>query len=142
MMGLLASAVEATMKIAPLAIPVLTTALSLSPIAYAQKAVSDPGKQEFEVNCGVCHGMDAKGNGALGANLKMVPPDLTLLAKNNGGVFPADRISSVIDGRAQVATHGTREMPIWGSRYAVNVGAHYADAEPSSAAVFSYWLTI
>ena len=57
MMGLLASAVEATMKIAPLAIPVLTTALSLSPNAYAQKAVTDPGKQEFEVNCGVCHGM-------------------------------------------------------------------------------------
>ena len=99
------------------------------PIAYAQKAITDPGKQEFEVNCGVCHGMDAKGNGVLGASLKMVPPDLTLLAKNNGGVFPADRISSVIDGRAQVATHGTREMPIWGSRYAVDVGEHYADAE-------------
>ena len=117
------------MKIAPLAILVLTTALSHIPIAYAQKAVTDPGKQEFEANCGVCHGMDAKGNGVLGASLKTVPPDLTLLAKNNGGVFPADRISSVIDGRAQVATHGTREMPIWGSRYAVNVGEHYADAE-------------
>ena len=74
------------MKNAPLAILVLTTALSLSPIAYAQKAVTDPGKQEFELHCAVCHGLDAKGNGFLGASLKIVPPDLTSLAKNNGGV--------------------------------------------------------
>ena len=116
------------MKNAPLAILVLTTALSLSPIAYAQKAVTDPGKQEFELHCAVCHGLDAKGNGFLGASLKIVPPDLTSLAKNNGGVFPADRISSVIDGRAQIATHGTRDMPIWGTRYAVNAAEHFFDA--------------
>jgi hypothetical protein len=40
-------AVEATMKNAPLAILILTTALSLSPTASAQKAVADPGKQHF-----------------------------------------------------------------------------------------------
>jgi mono/diheme cytochrome c family protein len=116
------------MKNAPLAILILTTALALSPTASAQKAVADPGKHEFEANCGVCHGMDAKGNGFLGASLKIVPPDLTSLAKKNGGVFPADRISSVIDGRAQITTHGTRDMPIWGTRYAVNAAEHFFDA--------------
>jgi len=34
-------------------------------------------------------------------NLKVVPPDLTVLARKNGGVFPADRISSLIDGRTR-----------------------------------------
>ena len=125
--GVLAFAVEATMKNAPLAILILTTALSLSTMAFAQKAKTDPGKQEFELHCGVCHGMDAKGNGFLVASLKVAPPDLTLLAKNNGGVFPADRISSVIDGRAQVATHGPRDMPVWGTRYAVNAAEHFVD---------------
>src|SRR5450759_3559111 len=119
---------EATMKNAPLAILILTTTLSLSPMAFAQEAKTDPGKQEFEANCGICHGMDAKGNGFLGASPKVTPPDLTVLAKNNGGVFPTDRISSVIDGRAQIATHGTRDMPIWGTRYAVNAAQHFFDA--------------
>jgi hypothetical protein len=50
-----------------------------------------------------------------------------VLAKNNGGVFPADRISSVIDGRSQVTTHGSRDMPIWGTRYAVNAAEHFVD---------------
>jgi hypothetical protein len=64
--------------------------------------------------------MDAKGNGFLGASLKVVPPDLTVLAKNNGGVFPADRISSVIDGRTQVAIHGPRDMPHTNVKYTFN----------------------
>lgn len=96
--------------------------------AFAQKAKIDPGRQEFEANCANCHGMDAKGNGFVGASLKVVPPDLTSLAKKNGGVFPTDRISSVIDGRAEVATHGTRNMPVWGTRYAVNAAEHFFDA--------------
>jgi mono/diheme cytochrome c family protein len=116
------------MKNTPLAILVLTAALSLSPMAFAEEAKTDPGQREFELQCGVCHGIDAKGNGFLGASLKVVPPDLTVLAKNNGGVFPADRISSVIDGRAQVASHGPRDMPVWGTRYAISAAEHFFDA--------------
>jgi mono/diheme cytochrome c family protein len=101
------------MKNASPVILILTTTLSLSPMAFAQKAKTDPGKQEFELNCSVCHGMDAKGNGFLGASLKVVPPDLTVLAKNNGGVFPADRISSVISRRLtdDVQDLGGRGLP-------------------------------
>jgi mono/diheme cytochrome c family protein len=116
------------MRTTGFAILILTTTLSLNPMAVAQKAKPDLGKQEFELQCGVCHGMDAKGNGFLGASLKVVPPDLTVLTKSNGGVFPAERISSVIDGRAQVASHGPRDMPIWGTRYAVNAAEHFFDA--------------
>ena len=115
------------MKNASLAILILTTTLSLSTMALAQTAKTDLGKKEYDLQCGICHGADAKGNGFLGASLKVVPPDLTVLARKNGGVFPAERISSVIDGRVEIASHGPRDMPIWGMRYAVNAVEQFAD---------------
>jgi mono/diheme cytochrome c family protein len=106
----------------------LAATLLLSTTAFSQPKSVDPGKQEFENSCGVCHGMDAKGSGFLTASLKVVPTDLTLLAKKNGGVFPVDSISRVIDGRTEIAAHGSRDMPIWGMRYAVNAAEHNFDA--------------
>jgi hypothetical protein len=69
--------------------------------------------------------MDAKGHGILSANLKVASPDLTLLTKKNGGVFPVERIYAVIDGRTQIASHGSRDMPIWGARYMINAAEHF-----------------
>ena len=103
----------------------ILTSISLSMIAFAQQEATDFGKREFENSCADCHGMDAKGNGVLAANLKVAPPDLTLLTKNNGGVFPVERIFAVIDGRTQIESHGSRDMPIWGTRYAVNAAEHF-----------------
>ncbi|HEY9109313.1 MAG TPA: c-type cytochrome [Roseateles sp.] len=78
----------------------------------------DPGRREFMNSCAACHGADAKGYGPLGASLKQQPADLTVLSQKNGGVFPMERVQQVIDGRAGVKTHGTREMPVWGERFA------------------------
>lgn len=115
------------MKSATLAILILTTTSSLNATAFAQTAKTDRGQKEYEAQCSICHGMDAKGNGVFGQALKVVPPDLTALAKKNGGVFPAERISSVIDGRVEITSHGPRDMPIWGMRYAVNAAKHFVD---------------
>jgi mono/diheme cytochrome c family protein len=122
------------MRNASLAFLVLTTTLSLSTAAFAQPektdaqaAKTDLGKKEYELQCAVCHGMDAKGDGVFNQVLKIVPPDLTVLATKNGGVFPAERISSVIDGRVEIASHGSRDMPIWGNRYAVDAAKHFPD---------------
>ena len=115
------------MKNVPLAILILTTTLSFGTVALAQTAKTDLGKKEYDVQCSICHAADAKGNGFLGATLKVVPPDLTVLAKKNGGVFPADRVSGVIDGRVQIASHGAPEMPVWGTRYAVNAAERFFD---------------
>jgi hypothetical protein len=71
--------------------------------------------------------MDAKGDGVFNEVLKIVPPDLTVLAKKNGGVFPAERINSVIDGRVEIASHGPRDMPIWGTRYSVDAAKQFVD---------------
>jgi len=114
------------MKATVLATLILTTTLSSSTIAFAQREKVDVGKLEFEVHCAICHGMDAKGNGPYVLSLKVVPPDLTSIAKNNAGVFPVDHIIGVIDGRAQITSHGSRDMPIWGNRYAISAAEHFA----------------
>jgi hypothetical protein len=77
----------------------------------------DVGKTEYQSSCAACHGNDAKGNGPVSNALKTRPTDLTVLAKNNNGVFPVSRMQKIIDGRDSLITHGTREMPIWGYRF-------------------------
>lgn len=80
------------------------------------------GKWEYNSSCASCHGVDGKGEGPVAASPHFTakPTDLTTLKKNNEGVFPVDRVYEVIDGRAEVALHGTsgaRDMPVWGYRY-------------------------
>jgi mono/diheme cytochrome c family protein len=72
------------------------------------------GKQMFTSYCASCHGEKGKGDGPAAGALKTAPADLTTLAKNNGGKFPADRVSSILRGRASVTAHGNRDMPVWG----------------------------
>lgn len=74
----------------------------------------DVGKGEYDAACASCHGLSGKGSGPVAGQLKPTVPDLTVLAKNNKGVFPFDRVYQVIDGRIEVKTHGPREMPVWG----------------------------
>jgi len=83
--------------------------------AWAQNI--DIGEMEYLSSCAPCHGRDASGKGPLSNQLKVVPTDLTRLAKKNGGVFPTSAVYEKIDGRQEVKSHGTREMPIWGYRY-------------------------
>jgi mono/diheme cytochrome c family protein len=70
----------------------------------------------FEFYCASCHGRDATGHGPVAAALKRPPPDLTQLARNDGGVFPRERVQAFVtnDGGLLAAAHGTREMPVWG----------------------------
>lgn len=72
------------------------------------------GKEMFVAYCASCHGTDAKGSGPAAAALNSKPADLTALAKNNGGKFPADRVMSILRGEATVTAHGNRDMPVWG----------------------------
>ncbi len=77
-----------------------------------------PDASEFMFSCSSCHGTDAKGAGYLARHFRDVnPPDLTQLAAKNNGVFPIETVFAVIDGRNEVATHGPRQMPVWGARY-------------------------
>jgi mono/diheme cytochrome c family protein len=80
---------------------------------------ADLGKQEYQSKCAVCHGPSGKGDGGMIDILNRAPSDLTVLAKKNGGVFPVDRLYSVIDGREMVKGHGAGNMPVWGNTYSM-----------------------
>jgi mono/diheme cytochrome c family protein len=85
---------------------------------HASAQRTDVGQTEYQSSCAACHGVNAKGNGPVSKELKTRPADLTVLAKNNNGVFPYDTVYQMIDGRnTTVGSHGTREMPIWGYRF-------------------------
>lgn len=90
--------------------------------AAAQAEEFDIGKSEFQSSCASCHGTDGKGKGPVSEQLKVPPPDLTTLARNNNGVFPTNAVYEIIYGSKTVPAHGTREMPIWGERYNPVVG--------------------
>lgn len=65
--------------------------------------------------CAVCHGRAADGHGPMAPILKSPVPDLTGIAKRNGGVFPLARVERIIAGtESSNLAHGTREMPVWG----------------------------
>ena len=85
--------------------------------AAARAEDLDVGKSEFQSSCASCHGSDGKGNGPVSQQLKVPPPDLTILAKKNNGVFPTNAVYETIYGSKTIAAHGTREMPIWGFRF-------------------------
>jgi mono/diheme cytochrome c family protein len=80
---------------------------------------TSPGSAQnmFVAYCAACHGKDGKGDGPAAAALKVAPPDLTTLAKRNGGVFPKDRVYGTISGQVAIAAHGSKEMPVWGKLF-------------------------
>jgi hypothetical protein len=85
--------------------------------AASQAEDFDVGKSEFQSSCASCHGTEGKGKGPVSELLKVPPPDLTILAKKNNGVFPTNAVYETIYGSKTIPAHGTREMPIWGYRF-------------------------
>ncbi|HEY0846243.1 MAG TPA: c-type cytochrome [Noviherbaspirillum sp.] len=116
-------------------------ATSVSATAQETSRKPDAGQIEFQTSCASCHGAAGKGDGPVAAQLRTAPPDLTVLAKNNGGVFPFAKVYDVIEG-ADVAAHGTREMPVWGWEYKVQAGEYSHEVRTSREAVQRRILTL
>jgi mono/diheme cytochrome c family protein len=114
-----------TMGMHPAIKAVALTCLALASAAVLAQRGADIGKREYNNSCAVCHGTDGKGSGAYVEFLKRTPPDLTVMSKNNGGVFPINRAYEVIQGAGP--GHGTSDMPIWGQRYKIAAAEHYID---------------
>lgn len=101
-------------------IEALAIVLGLSLLIVSEapaQSTPDWGKTEYESNCASCHGLGGKGDGPLSESFRTKAADLTTLAKRNDGVFPAQRVYEIIDGREEVAAHGPRAMPVWGRDY-------------------------
>jgi mono/diheme cytochrome c family protein len=79
-----------------------------------QLIYSVKGPDLFRAHCAACHSSDAAGGGPMASALKAKVPDLTVLARNNGGQFPSARVRRLIAGNEVSLSHGSREMPICG----------------------------
>jgi mono/diheme cytochrome c family protein len=90
-----------------------TSCASAQPPAVQLTALEDQGRLLFVDHCALCHGDEARGDGAL-PGLMTPAADLTRIAARRGGDFPSGEIARFIDGRMPVDAHRTAEMPIWG----------------------------
>jgi mono/diheme cytochrome c family protein len=102
-----------------------TIALLLVSSCLRAQQANTPGQQHvipsldgptlFTTYCAICHGQAADGHGPMARILKTPVPNLTEIAKRNGGVFPFERIENISAGTESSGLgHGTRQMPIWG----------------------------
>jgi mono/diheme cytochrome c family protein len=90
-------------------------ALALPVSASAEELGGYDGVQLYKRLCASCHGPEGAGDGPVAASLRNRPPDLAGIAARRGGQFPDDKLRQIIDGRAGVAAHGGRDMPVWGN---------------------------
>ena len=73
------------------------------------------GGDLFRFYCASCHGREGKGDGPVASALNRRPPDLTTMARRNGGRFPTDRVERFVTGdREPSLAHGSADMPVWG----------------------------
>jgi len=73
------------------------------------------GQRLYLQYCSACHGSTGKGDGIVSGFMRPTPPDLTLLARQNNGVFPTVTVIDAIDGRSTLRAHGDADMPVWGA---------------------------
>jgi mono/diheme cytochrome c family protein len=96
-------------------------ALSSAATLWAAGVARDvtEGRVLYTRYCASCHGLAADGHGPVAPVLRRSPSDLRRLAGRYGEPLVADGLARYIDGREQVAAHGSREMPVWGERFAL-----------------------
>ncbi len=94
--------------------------IALSALTAGTALGQNSGARDYAVYCASCHGAGGKGDGpALYVIPRIKPTNLTLLARNNGGAFPAAEIHDVIDGRKRFPDHldSDTDMSLWGLQF-------------------------
>jgi mono/diheme cytochrome c family protein len=103
---------------------------------------SNSGVQMFDSYCAVCHGKDGKGSGPAASAMKTPPADLTLLAKKDGGKYPAAHVAAVIRGQATTPSHGSEDMPVWGPLFSSISQGHPTQVQQRVANLVAYINTL
>lgn len=82
------------------------------------------GRSVYDKHCVMCHGPEGRGDGDFAAKLLKLPPDLTALTRENGGEFPALRVSEAISGTGR-GDHFSGAMPEFAEIAGSGVLANY-----------------
>ncbi len=124
----------------------LALVLITEPLAGADQLRPRPdpksGVSLYRAHCASCHGPSGKGDGPVVPTLLVTPPDLTLLAARNGGVYPAREVALAIDGRQSASTHRLRDMPKWGAVMNTLEAGDQRAVDARLAALVSYLETL
>lgn len=86
------------------------------------------GGEHFQRYCALCHGADGRGAGPVTEKMTRPAPDLTQIAKRNGGTFPFSRVAATILEGGGVAEHAASRMPAWGKIFAAESDPIFAKA--------------
>ena len=105
-------------------------------------APSNSGKEMFKSYCAVCHGVDGKGSGPAASAMKTPPTDLTGLAKKAGGQYPASHVAAVIRGQATTPSHGSQDMPVWGTLFSSISQGHEGQVQQRITNLVNYLETL
>jgi mono/diheme cytochrome c family protein len=85
------------------------------------RAQTPTGGQDYQHYCAYCHGPKGTGNGEAWLS-ETHPPDLTHLSKRNGGKFPFEEVSAIVDGRKEFPSHERLDMPFFGTNLEIEEG--------------------
>lgn len=107
-----------------------------------ERDAATKGKVIYQRYCASCHGVEARGNGPLAADLRIPPTDLTRLVEKNRGRFPFDLVARSIDGRQTTRGHGTPDMPVWGEIFPRTAGTESPSVDTAVGRITHYLWSI
>lgn len=97
-----------------LSLPIAAMGVLGASVVVAQNV--DVGAELYGDYCAACHGTSGTGDGEMASLLTVPASNLTVLAKNNDGLYPMLDVIHIIDGRTGVRSHGG-EMPVFGTAF-------------------------
>lgn len=93
---------------ATLLAPLAAAGLLAACLPFGPKEPPMPtGQEDYTAVCATCHGPTGLGDGPSAAGLPKKPANLTVLAKNNGGVFPTTAVMAQIWGYSGGGKNGS-----------------------------------
>jgi mono/diheme cytochrome c family protein len=104
------------MKSAIVVVPLVVLAACTSTQSQQGDLHQLSGAEMYQQLCASCHGTGGEGDGPVASLIRIQTPDLTRIAKRDGGEFPTEDVRRTIDGRYDRPAHGSRDMPVWGWR--------------------------